>query len=302
MRSEYIHAWRFALALGLFCATANAGNILFTFGGSGLGGPQANLNSMNPPSAATVTDVNPLVGDGNTSFDGGLVFANNLLYGIGNDGGLFSTLYSFDLNGNNVTAVSTDFNTTGQAQSFIFQNGLASDGTNFYAIGVSTLTGAEDLFQIGDGNATLLRSLPTFGGTYAGMAWDAALAQFYALLVNGTGDQAGDRVVHFGLSTGWASNVELTHLDGAQVGSHLDGLADTGTGILYDIYMNQNTNTGQLEEIDLRSTPTVTTLYDTAIQGSQTAGIAIVTPEPATTIAIGAGLCVLASMLKRRMK
>jgi hypothetical protein len=78
------------------------------------------------------------------------------------------------------------------------------------------------------------------------MTWDAALGQFYALLVNGTGDQAGDRVVHFGLSTGWASTVELTHLDGALVGSHLDGLADTGAGLLYDIYMNPITNTGQL--------------------------------------------------------
>jgi hypothetical protein len=77
------------------------------------------------------------VGDGNTSFKGGLVFVNTLLYGIGNDHSLFATLYSFDLNGSNVTAVNSDFNTTGTANNFTFQNGLVFDGTNFYAIGVT---------------------------------------------------------------------------------------------------------------------------------------------------------------------
>jgi hypothetical protein len=305
MTSRRVHRWTLALALGVCCATANAGGILYTFGGSaGFGAPQADLNSMNPPSSASVTDVNGLVGDGNTSFNGGLVFVNTLLYGIGNQGGtLFSTLYSFDLSGNHVTALNSDFNTTGAANNFLFQNGLASDGTNFYAIGVSTIDGSEDLFQIGkNGGSTLLRTLPTSNGTYAGLTWDATLGQFYGLLIGATGADAGDSIVQFGLSTGWAQTVELTHLDGAEIGSHLDGLADTGAGILYDIYMNPITNTGRLEEINLRgSSPVVTTLYDTGIQGAQTAGIAI-TPEPASVIGMGIGLCVLGSMLKRRKK
>jgi hypothetical protein len=67
----------------------------------------------------------------------------------------------------------------------------------------------------------------------------------------------------------------LTQLDAAPTGTHLGGLADASSGILYDIYTNPATFTGELERIDVNGSASVSTLYDSQIPLAQNAGIAI---------------------------
>lgn len=284
------------LVLAACAATGNAG-LLYTFGDNF--GPFA-LSSMNPASAASVTTVNPQVGDGNSGFNGGLVAANGLLYAIGNDSNNVATLYSMNTAGLDVSPVSSDFNNTGAAAGVIFSNGLAAAGSNFYAIGQGATT--ENLYLIGAGSATDIQTLNTMNGNYAGLAWDAALNEFYAILENvNLGDFHGDYLVKFQLGGAVHLVANLTALDGAGAGTHLGGLADTGAGILFDIYTNTNSinNTGLLEEIDLNGLPAVSTLYDTGIPLAQNAGIAFI-PEPAPPLEIGAGLLLLCCAFRRR--
>src|SRR6266536_311494 len=169
-----------ALVLGAFSAGGRASTLLYTFGGDftspGATGVPDSLNSMDPASAASVANVRTPVGTGDTGFNGGLVFTNGLLYGIGNDSNGFATLYSFQTNGLGLTAVSSDFNTAGGATGIVSQNGLTAAGSTLYAIGAGTA--GEALYQIGSGSATLIQGLPTLGGTYAGLAWDPALGLF----------------------------------------------------------------------------------------------------------------------------
>lgn len=293
---------RFLLLAVLAAVTQTAsGTTLYTIGADDFGAPTS-LNSMDPGSAASVTIVQTPVGDGSIGFNGGLVFNNGLLYAIGNDSSGDAALYSLSTGGQGLTDISGDFNNTGEASGYGFQNGLAVDGSTFYAIGAGA--SGEALFQIGNGSATLVRALATLGGTYAGLVYDPALGEFYGLIANGSGDFNGDYLVSFGLTGGTTIVANLTTLDSAEVGSHLDGLADAGGGILYDIYMDPNTNTGQLEQIDLNGPPSTTTLYDTQIPLSVNAGIALdaPTPEPATGPTLGAGLLLTWWLSSRRKK
>ena len=281
--------------------SANA--LLFTFGGDfispGANGTPDSLNRTDPASAASVTDVQTPVGNGDTGFNGGLAAVNNLLYGIGNDSSGVATLYSLQTTGLGLTAVSSNFNNAGDAAGVVFQNGLTAVGNTFYAIGAGAST--EDLYQIGSGSATHIASLPTFTGTYAGLAWDPALGDFYAIVAGGTSvDFNGDFLVRFQFGGSVSIVANLTNLDGAQVGTHLGGLADAGGGILYDIYTNPVTSTGVLEQINLNGTPSVTTLYDTQIPLAQNAGIALITPEPSTGMEIVCGLVLLSWILRAR--
>lgn len=280
-----------ALAAPILILSASAGHagvLLYTIGADPLGAPTS-LNSLDPTSPASVTNVQTPVGDGSIGFNGGLVAVGGLLYGIGSDNNGIATLYSFQTNGQGLTPVSPDFNTSGDAAGFTFQNGLGAIGNTFYAIGYDTNNdanfGEEALFQIGNGVATQIVTLPTFGGTYAGMAYDPVLQKFYAVIANGTGDYRGDDLVLFDLTGSAGLAAKLTPLDGAAVGSHLDGLADAGGGVLYNIFMSSETFTGQLEQITLGSGPPATTwLYDTGVPLAQNAGIALVaTPEPQST-------------------
>ena len=283
-----------ALALGGIEGSGNAGPLqLYTFGADGTGAPTS-LNRMDPSSAASVTDVHTPVGDGNTGFNGGLVAVNNLLYGIGNGSSNFATLYSFQATGVGLSSVSSNFNTTGDATGFVFQNGLTAIGSTFYAIGAGPTT--EDLFQIGAGNATLVEALNALAGTYAGLAWDAAQSQFYAIVAGSTSvDFNGDFLVKFALGGPVQIVANLTSLDGAQVGTHFGGLYDAGGGILYDIYTNPVTFTGELERINLNGSPSTTTLYDTQIPLAENAGIAgiVASPEPAPAAMEISGLAML---------
>lgn len=285
------------LLLAAFALTGNAGPLLYTFGGNFVSPPPAtpgtpdSLNSMDAASASSVSTVQNEVGNGSTGFNGGLVAANNLLYGIGNDSNGVATLYSMDMSGANLTAVSSDFNTSGAATGVVFMNGLTAIGTTFYAIG----TGAtEDLYQIGANSATDIQTLNTLGGNYAGLAWDPTLSEFYAIIA-GTTD--GDYLVKFSLNGPVIPVANLTNLDGASVGTHMGGLADAGGGVLFDIYTNP-LGTGELERIDLNSSPSVSPLYDTGIPLPQNAGIAII-PEPATPLEFGAGLVLLCCTFRR---
>lgn len=300
-------AARLTIAMLLCAAAGRADTLLYTFGGdftsAGATGVPDSLNSMNPASAASVTNIQTPVGDGNTGFTGGIVFSNGLLYSIGNDSNGIATLYSINTDGLGLTAVSSDFNTSGGALGVTFQNGLATDGSTFYAIG--DFGSGEGLYQIGAGAATEIRTLPTLGGTYAGTVWDPVLGQFYAIIAGATGaDFNGDFLVRFGAGSGFGVVANLTTLDGAPIGTHLGGLADAGGGILYDIFTNPATFTGQLEQITLAGPASVSALYDTNIPLAQNAGIAIVgaTPEPATGLGIGAGLVFLSCFLNRRKK
>jgi hypothetical protein len=286
-----------AVVLGGVAGSGNAG-MLYTFGGDfislGATGAPTSLNGMDPASAASVTNVQTPVGDGNTGFNGGLVAVNSLLYGIGNDSNNFATLYSFQTTGLGLAGESSNFNTSGDATGFVFQNGLTAIGNNFYAIGAGL--GGEALFQIGAGSATQLRFLNTFTGTFAGLAWDTAQSQFYAIIDGATStDFNGDFLVKFTLGGPVQIVANLTSLDGAPVGTHLGGLYDAGGGILYDIYTNPSTFTGELEQINLNGLPSTATLYDSQIPLAQNAGIASVstTPEPtAASMGIG-GLAML---------
>jgi hypothetical protein len=163
------------------CARANA--LLYTIGADPLGAPTS-LNSMDP-SSSSVTNVQTPLGDGSIGFNGGLVYRGGLIYGIGNDNNNDATLYSFDTSGHNLTVRSFQFNTTGAATAFVFGNGLAAIGNTFYAIGADS--SGEELFQIGDGSATLVRGLATLGGTYSGMVYDSSSGEFYALIDNALG-------------------------------------------------------------------------------------------------------------------
>src|SRR5262249_22724145 len=120
-----------AMALGGIAGSGNAG-ALYTFGGdfvsAGANGAPTSLNRMDPVSVASVTNVQAPVGDGNTGFNGGLVAVNGLLYGVGNDSSDFATLYSFQTDGLGLFSVSSNFNTTGGAAGFVFQNGLTAIG------------------------------------------------------------------------------------------------------------------------------------------------------------------------------
>ncbi len=289
-------------ALAGCSVTANAG-ILYTFGGDfvslgGNGAPDI-LNSLDPASAASVAAGVSPVGGGNIGFNGGLVGFGSLLYGIGNDSNGVATLYSMDTNGQNLTAVSSQFNTSGDATGVTFQNGLTAVGSTFYAIGAGA--GAEALYQIGNGTATEIQTLNTFNGTYAGLAWDPAANAFYAIVAGGT---TGDYLVQFALNGTPSILASLTDLDASQIGTHLGGLVDAGGGILYDIYTNPLTFTGQLEQINVSGTPHTLALYDTQIPLAQNAGIATFppssgTPEPATGIEVGGALILLGAVVRR---
>jgi hypothetical protein len=284
----------------LFCLLASAqtagADTLLTIGADTFSAPTS-FNSMNTNSAASVTNIQTPLGDGNTGFNGGLVFDNGLVWGIGNDNNNFATLYSFDIHGQNVTSQSFDFNTSGDATGYVFQNGLTAIDNSFYAVGSNG--SGEALFLVGNGSATFVRTLPTLNGTYAGIAWDTAMGQFYGIIANANAGTEDD-LVSFGLSTGFSTVQNLTTLDGADAGTHLGGLADAGGGTLYDIYTNTTTFTGQLEQISVGGTVTVQTLYDTQIPLAQNAGIADI-PEPATCLATG-GLLLLCGALKRRKR
>jgi hypothetical protein len=201
--------------------------------------------------------------------------------------------------GQNLTAVGSAFNHTfGDAIGIPFQNGLTAAGNTFYAIGED-----DSLYEIGSGSATFVQTLNTYGGTYAGLAWDPALQVFYAVVANGF-DQgnSGDFLVEFALNGSVSIVADLTSIGGTQVGTHLGGLADAGGGILYDIYTNPATFTGVLEQINLNGTPSTTTLYDTNIPLAQNAGLATfttATPEPATGAVVGAALLVLCGLVRR---
>lgn len=293
--------------LALCAATGQAGPLLYTVGGDftspGAIGVPDSLNSMDPASAASVTNVRTPVGNGSIGFNGGLVFANSLLYGVGSDSSGFATLFSFQTNGLGLTPVSPDFNSSGGAAGIVFQNGLTAAGSTFYAIGAGA--NGEALYQIGAGSATFIEGLPTLGGTYAGLAWDPVSGAFYAVIAGANGsDFNGDFLVRFGFGGPFNIVANLTALDGAPVGTHLSGLADGGGGILYDIYTNPATLTGQLERITVGGSTSVSTLYDTQIPLAQNAGVAIVqpTPEPAAGVEIGAGLLLVSWILNRRKK
>lgn len=296
------------LVFAACAATGNAGVLLYTFGGNFVDqnvtpGTPDTLNNMNP-SAGPAATVLTTVGDGSTAFNGGLVGVNNLLYAIGNQSLTnVATLYSMDNTGLNVTPVSTDFNTSGDGAGVVFMNGLAAIGNTFYAIGQGATT--EDLYQIGAGSATDI-STPdvnhtnALNGTYAGLAWDPGLNEFYAIIANANfGDFKGDYLVKFTL--GGSGSIVARLSNGANTDTHLGGLLDYGGGILYDIYTNINNGDGMLEEIDLNGTPSVTTLYDTGIPLAQNAGIAMV-PEPASSFEIGAGMVLLGCLFRRRYR
>ena len=293
-----------AAVLASCAATTSAGTLLYTFGADfisqGATGVPDSLNRMDPASAASVTDVQTPVGGGSIGFTGGLVSVGNLLYGIGNDSFGNATLYSMDANGQNLTAASSAFNVTGGAANIGFTNGLTAVGNTFYAIGSGP--SSEALYQIGNGTATFVQNLATFTGTYAGLAWDPALNDFYAIIANAGGGLGGDVLVRFAFNGPVSIVTTLTALDGAEVGTHLGGLADAGGGILYDIYTNVNTGTGELERIDLNGAPAAGTLYDSNLPLAQNAGLALVSsgsvPEPATGIEIGAAL-LLCGVLRR---
>lgn len=287
-----------AFILGMFSSGAHA-SLLYTFAADGFGIPDS-LNSMDPGSAASVANLQTPVGDQSIGFNGGLVLLNNLLYAVGNDSLGDASLYSMQKNGQGLTTVSSNFNSSGDSSGYGFYNGLASNGSQFYTIGSNGST--EELFQIGAGTATAVRPLNSFGGSYAGLAWDPALAEFYGIVVNATGDFSGDLLVSFGLSgIGFNSITRLTNLDGAETGTHLGGLADGGSGILYDLFIDPNTGTGQLEQINLNGSPSTTFLYDSGIPLTVNAGLAIqTTPEPATVTELAAGL-LLGWILKRKL-
>src|SRR5579872_5907832 len=175
---------RLALLLAGFSYAANASVLLYTFGGDfvspGATGAPDSLNRMDPAFSASVTAVQTPVGTGDTGFNGGLVAANNLLYAIGNDSNGVATLYSIQTNGLGLSVVSSSFNNTGAAAGVGFQNGLTAVGNTFYAIGQGANT--EDLYSIGAGGATHIQTLPTFTGTYAGLAWDPTLGDFFAII------------------------------------------------------------------------------------------------------------------------
>ena len=291
-------------ALAGYTATAEAGTLIYTFGGdfvslNGNGTPDS-LNSMNPTSAASVTNVQTPVGDGSIGFTGGLVAVNYLLYAIGNDSNGVASLYSMQPNGQGLTTVSSAFNNTGGAAGIGFIDGLTAVGNTFYAIGSGA--SSEGLYQIGNGSASLVQTLNTFGGTYTGLAWDASLKDFYGLVANGTNPDfcVGDCLVRFALNGPVSVVANLTNLDGSTAGTHLGGLADTGGGILYDIYTNPNTFTGELEQINLNGSPSAVTLYDSGVPLAQNAGIAVITPEPATTAGVGAALLLCAIVRRKR--
>jgi hypothetical protein len=306
MISIRVRGWGLPLLLSACCGIGNAGSLLYTFGASSISVPNS-LSSMDPASAASVTNVQPQVGDNSVAFNGGLVGVNGLLYGIGNDGGLMATLYSFDTSGNNLTPISSQFNASGDAANYIFLNGLTAVGNTFYAIGAGA--SGDALFQIGNGVATFDRNLPTPGnaGSYAGLAWDPVLNMFYGIVQGAdTSDFKGDYLVHFGLgpSGGWGVSANLTNLDHAEIGTHLGGLADAGGGVLFDIFTDPTTPnfTGQLEQITVAG-PATTTLYDTGIPLAQNAGIAILNaPEPASFFTIGIGLLLAGSVARRKKK
>jgi hypothetical protein len=290
--------------------TAHAGTLLYTFGGDfispGATGVPDSLNSMDPASVASVANVRTPVGNGDIGFNGGLMFALGQMYTIGNDSNGFATLYSLQTDGLGLTAISSDFNTSGAAAGIVFQNGLAAIGSTFYAVGAGAA--GEGLYQIGPGSATLVQSLSTLGGTYSGLAWDPTLGAFYGVIAgaNGSGFN-GDLLVQFGIGGPVNVVANLSTLDGAPIGTHLGGLADAGGGILFDIFTNPATFTGALEQITLSGSDSTSTLYDTQVPLAQNAGIAIApavtpTPEPATGMGIGAGLIFLSWMIKRRRK
>ncbi|HLH37766.1 MAG TPA: hypothetical protein VKX39_01350 [Bryobacteraceae bacterium] len=281
-----------AVVLASFPASATT---LYTFGADQFGAPTS-LNQMDPSSASSVANVVTPLGDGNTGFNGGLVFDNGLLYAVGNDSSGNASIYSFTLGGGNLTTVSSDFNDTGGANGFGFYNGLAAIGGTLYAIG--TDNSGEDLFQIGNGSATLVQSLATFGGTYAGLAYASDQGVFYGVIAN---SDVGDLLVRIPIAGSAVVAANLTTLDGAEANTHLGGLAYAGNGIFYDIYTNVNDGNGELEQLSLNGSPAATTLYDTGIPLAQNAGIAI-TPEPSSggLALIGCGVMLCGLFLKRR--
>ena len=296
-----------ALALGSCCYTARASGLqIYTFGGDytspGATGAPDSLNSMDPASAASVAALLTPVGGGNVGFTGGLVAYNNLLYAIGNDSNGVATLYSMQTDGQGLAAVSAAFNNTGGAAGIVFQNGLAEAGGTFYAIGAGA--GSEALYQIQPGTATQVASLDSFNGTYTGLAWDSTLNEFYGVIAGASGTENGDLLDSFGLNGVVTVLADINSLDSSQSGTHLGGIADAGGGILYSIYTNPSTFTGELEQINLIGSPSASTLYDSGIPLAQNAGMGLTlpatgAPEPSAALGLG-GALVLLSFLRRR--
>ncbi len=295
-----------ALALGSCCYTARASGVqIYTFGADfispGATGAPDSLNSMDPASAASVAALLTPVGGGNVGFTGGLVAYNNLLYAIGNDSNGVATLYSMQTDGQGLAAVSSAFNNTGGAAGIVFQNGLAEAGGTFYAIGAGA--GSEALYQIQSGTATQVAPLNTFNGTYTGLAWDSSLDQFYGIIAGASGAENGDLLVRFGLDGAVTVLADMNSLDSSQAGTHLGGIADAGGGILYSIYTNPLTFTGELEQINLLGGPSASTLYDTGIPLAQNAGMGLTLPAagaPEPSAAFGLAGALLLLLLRRR--
>jgi hypothetical protein len=292
-------------AATIFSAVAPAAT-LFTFNADtrpivGTGAPTS-LNSMDPSSAATVNNVQTPVGSGDIGFNGGLVGVGGLLYGIGNDNLGNASLFSMGLDGLNLLNVNSDFNVGGGADSVGFQNGLTAVGGVFYAIGVAG-DGTESLFQLGTGGTTTaLRTLNTFGGTYAGLTYDPDTGLFMGIIVNATNsDFRGDLLVQFGAATGLAVRARLNALDGSTIGTHLGGLVYAGNNTVYDIFTDTTSFTGQLESLDVTGVVSASVLYDTGLPLVENHGIAIAnTPEPGTG-ALVTVLAICGVLVRRRL-
>lgn len=279
-------------AAAAFVVSTCGGTSLYSFGGDvrpivGTGAPTS-LNSMNPNSAASVTNVQNPVGDGSIGFNGGLVSVGGTLFAIGNDSNGVASIYSFGLDGQGLTPVSSDFNVGGDGNANVFQNGLTAVGSSFYATGVAG-DGTESLFQIGNGSAALVRTLNTFGGTYSGLSYDQDTGSFLAIIVN---SGSGDLLVQFQSSGSVGVVANLTDLDGALIGTHLGGLVYVGGNTAYDLNTDPNMLTGQLEQISLGNSVSTQFLYDTGVPLMENHGLAAVSevPEPCTMVLIVGGL------------
>jgi hypothetical protein len=282
-----------------------AGPILYTVGADVNGAPVSliGMDAANSPSVATI--VTPL-GDGSIGFNGGLVGVGSLLYGIGNDSGNLATLYSFTPAGGSLTALNSDFNTSGAATGFVFQNGLAAIGGTLYGIGFDSVgSSGEALFTIGGGSASLVSSLSDLGGSYSALAYAADQTMLYGIVVNGVNNEVqGDYLVSMNPNgSNFTVVANLSTLDGSATGTHTGGLLYTGGGSFFDVFTDPNSGNGQLETIGLNG-QSATLVYDTGAPLLINHGLAEVTstPEPSGFALMGVALALLARWRRARCK
>jgi len=280
--------FRFACALilaSISSAAANADSLFYSISGDPNNFYVPDILSTVDADAQTVNNIGPM-GGGDLGFNGGLTVAGGSLYSIANDSQGNSSFYNIHPDG----GLSLIGSAGGLGQGFL--GGLTYDTQNsiFYAAVLDT-QGNTTLDSISQtGSATALGQ--SLGTGFSGLAFDSANNLFYGIENDDTGFST---LVDFGL-TGPVSIV-------GSLGSGFDALTYDQTNNVFWALAQSFDGSSTLHQITAagqESNGLLTLPADGFVELAVQSPPAASTPEPATDMELGGGLCLLAIFLKRR--